>query len=53
MALLSRPLLLLSRSELVKKLVSTMPVSAGIVRSHVPGETTEDVYVEALDPLAE
>jgi proline dehydrogenase len=43
MALLSRPLLLLSRSELVKKLVSTMPVSAGIVRSHVPGETTEDV----------
>ena len=43
MALLSRPLLLLSRSELVKKLVSTIPVSAGIVRSHVPGETTEDV----------
>src|SRR4029079_1960123 len=43
MALLSRPLLLLSRRELVKKLVSTIPVSAGIVRSHVPGETTEDV----------
>ena len=46
MALLSRPLLLLSRSEMVKKLVSTMPVSAGIVRSYVPGETTEAV-VEA------
>jgi proline dehydrogenase len=46
MALLSRPLLLLSRSEKVKKLVSTMPVSAGIVRSYVPGETTEAV-VEA------
>ena len=46
MALLSRPLLMLSRSEVVKKLVSTMPVSAGIVRSYVPGETT-DAVVEA------
>ena len=46
MAFLSRPLLLLSRSEKVKQLVSTMPISAGIVRSHVPGETTEAV-VEA------
>src|SRR4051812_34447055 len=46
MALLSRPLLMLSRSGVVKKLVSTMPVSAGIVRSYVPGETTETV-VEA------
>src|SRR3954452_18676039 len=43
MALLSRPLLLLSRSEGVKKLVSTMPVSAGIVRSYVPGESTQSV----------
>ncbi len=43
MALMSRPLLLLSRSELVKNLVSTMPVSAGIVRSYVPGETTDSV----------
>jgi proline dehydrogenase len=46
MALLARPLLMLSRSEMVKKLVSTMPVSAGIVRGYVPGETTEAV-VEA------
>jgi proline dehydrogenase len=46
MALMSRPLLMLSRSEMVKKLVSSMPVSAGIVRSYVPGETTEAV-VEA------
>ena len=37
MALLREPLLLLSRSGTVKKLVSTMPVSAGIVRSYVPG----------------
>src|SRR4029079_6251058 len=43
MAFLSRPLLLFSRSEKVKQLVSTMPVSAGIVRSYVPGETTEAV----------
>jgi proline dehydrogenase len=41
MSLLRQPLLLLARSEKVKKLVSTMPVSAGIVSSHVPGETTE------------
>jgi proline dehydrogenase len=43
MALLRQPLLLLSRSNQVKKLVSTMPVSAGVVRSYVPGETTEAV----------
>ena len=41
MSLLRQPLLLLARSGAVKKLVSTMPVSAGIVRSYVPGETTE------------
>jgi proline dehydrogenase len=41
MSLLRQPLLLLARSAQVKKLVSTMPVSAGIVRSYVPGETTE------------
>jgi proline dehydrogenase len=37
---------MLSRSNRVKRLVSTMPVSAGIVRSYVPGETTE-LVVEA------
>ncbi len=41
MALLREPLLLLSRSNQVKRLVSSMPVSAGIVKSYVPGETTE------------
>ena len=49
---LRQPLLLLARSEPVKKLVSTMPVSAGIVRSYVPGETTEDA-VDATAELAE
>jgi proline dehydrogenase len=41
MSLLREPLLLLARSQAVKKLVTTMPVSAGIVRSYVPGETTD------------
>ena len=41
MSLLRQPLLLLARSAQVKKLVSTMPVSSGIVRSYVPGETTK------------
>jgi proline dehydrogenase len=41
MSLLREPLLLLSRSNTVKNLVSTLPVSSGIVRSYVPGETTK------------
>ncbi len=41
MSLLRQPLLLISRSEQVKKLVSALPVSSGIVNSYVPGETTE------------
>ncbi len=52
MSLLRQPLLLISHSNLVKNLVSTMPVSAGIVRSHVPGETTETA-VEATEALVE
>ncbi len=51
-SLLREPLLFLSRSEHVKKLVSAMPVSAGIVRSHVPGETTESA-VAATQELAD
>jgi proline dehydrogenase len=41
MSLLRQPLLLLARSSTVKRVVSAMPVSAGIVRSYVPGETSE------------
>src|SRR6478736_10195119 len=52
MSLLRQPLLLLARSAAVKKLVSTMPVSAGIVRSYVPGETTE-AAVEATSGLVD
>jgi proline dehydrogenase len=50
MSLLRQPLLLLARSEKAKTLVSTIPVSAGIVNSHVPGETTE-AAVEATARL--
>ncbi|GAA2131402.1 proline dehydrogenase family protein [Nocardioides bigeumensis] len=52
MALLREPLLLLSRSGTIKKLVSTMPVSAGIVNGYVPGETTESA-VDATARLVE
>ncbi len=52
MSLLRQPLLLLSRSEAVKKLVSTMPVSAGIVSSYVPGEGTA-AAVDATAVLVE
>ena len=51
MALLRQPLLLLARSQQVKNLVSTLPVSAGIVRGYVPGEGTEDA-VRAAGELA-
>ncbi|HYJ26654.1 MAG TPA: proline dehydrogenase family protein [Nocardioides sp.] len=40
--MLRQPILLLARSQGVKKLVSTMPVSSGIVTAHVPGEKTDD-----------
>jgi proline dehydrogenase len=38
---LRQPLLMLARSENVKKAVTAMPVSSGIVRRYVPGESTE------------
>ncbi len=41
MSLLRQPILMLARSEKVKKLISTMPVSSGIVAGYVPGESTE------------
>ncbi len=41
MPLLRQPLLMLARSQRVKKVVTAMPVSSGIVHSYVPGETTE------------
>ncbi len=38
--MLRQPLLLLSRSSRIKELVSSMPVSSGIVSRYVPGEGT-------------
>jgi proline dehydrogenase len=52
MSLLRQPLLLLARSERVKKLVSTMPVSSGIVASYVPGESAASA-VEATAGLVD
>ena len=52
MSLLRQPILLLARSARVKKLVSTMPVSSGIVTSYVPGETTASA-VDATAGLAD
>jgi proline dehydrogenase len=52
MSLLRQPILLLARSERVKQLVSTLPVSSGIVTSYVPGETTESA-VDATAGLAD
>ena len=40
--MLRQSLLALSRSERVKHLVTTMPVSAGIVARYVPGESTRE-----------
>ncbi|MDO9456550.1 proline dehydrogenase family protein [Nocardioides sp.] len=50
--MLRQPILLLARSGGVKKLVSTMPVTSGIVTSYVPGETTESA-VDATARLVE
>jgi len=52
MALLRRPILMMSRSARIKELVTTMPVSAGIVRSYVAGERTADA-VRATRELVE
>jgi proline dehydrogenase len=52
MSLLRQPLLLLSRSKQVKNLVSTLPVSSGIVHGYVPGESTESA-VTATAQLVE
>jgi proline dehydrogenase len=49
---LRQPLLLLSRSQNVKSLVTSMPVSSGIVKRFVAGESTE-AAVEAARRLVE
>ena len=48
--MLRQPLLMLARSDKVKRFVTAMPVSSGIVSRYVPGEATDDA-VEATDLL--
>ena len=50
--MLRQPLLLLARSDNVKKAVTAMPVSSGIVHRYVPGESTESA-VDATRVLIE
>lgn len=50
--MLRQPLLLLSRSDQVKRLVTSMPVSSSVVERFVPGESTESA-VAATRRLAE
>jgi proline dehydrogenase len=47
---LRQPLLMLARSDKVKRFVTAMPGSSGIVSRYVPGEATDDA-VEATDAL--
>ena len=49
MSLLREPLLLLARSEKVKQLVTTMPVSAGIVHGYVPGKSAADAVAATAE----
>jgi proline dehydrogenase len=64
MSVLRQPILMLARSERVKQLVSTLPVSSGVVTRYVPGESTgsavdatagliDDGLVATLDFLGE
>ena len=48
--MLRQPLLMLARSDKVKKAVTAMPVSSGIVNRYVPGESTESA-VDATSHL--
>ena len=48
--MLRQPLLLLARSERMKNLVTTLPVSGGVVAGYVPGETTAEA-VDVVDHL--
>jgi proline dehydrogenase len=52
MSVLREPLLVLSRSDRVKKLVTTLPVSSGVVARYVPGERS-DSAVEVVAQLVD
>ncbi|HSE69842.1 MAG TPA: proline dehydrogenase family protein [Nocardioidaceae bacterium] len=50
--MLRQPLLLLARSSSVKNLVSSMPVSSGIVNRYVPGEHTDNAVDATRELIA-
>ncbi|WP_240311840.1 proline dehydrogenase family protein [Nocardioides houyundeii] len=47
MSLLRQPILVLSRSEQIKKAVTAWPATASVVAGYVPGETTQDAVQAA------
>ncbi|MEP7091829.1 MAG: proline dehydrogenase family protein [Nocardioidaceae bacterium] len=47
--MLRQPLLMLARSDKVKRFVTAMPVSSGIVARYVPGEATQDAVQATSD----
>jgi proline dehydrogenase len=49
---LRQPLLMLAGSDKVKNLVTSMPVSGGIVARYVPGESTDDAVRATGDLIA-
>ena len=50
--MLRQPLLMLAGSDKVKNLVTSMPVSGGIVARYVPGESTDDAVRATGDLIA-
>lgn len=47
--MLRQPLLMLARSDKVKRFVTAMPVTSGIVARYVPGEATDNAVVATGD----
>jgi proline dehydrogenase len=53
MSLLRQPMLLIAKSQAVKRLVMTVPATRDVVARYVPGETTEDAVETAAALVAE
>jgi proline dehydrogenase len=53
MPLLRQPMLLLAKSQAVKRLVMTVPVTRDVVARYVPGETTDEAVETAAALVAE
>ncbi|WP_220699253.1 proline dehydrogenase family protein [Nocardioides cavernaquae] len=53
MSLLRQPMLLLAKSQAVKRLVTTVPVTRAVVARYVPGENTEEAVETAAALIAE